>query len=276
MKKKMILQTGLLWVVGAVLFALRLIQLRTGFDPDTGLALPSLAGRILWIGLLVCIAVEAFLCVRRPKDEKEGKHSFACCFLPPEGPALYALAAGSILLAAGGGLLLVSALPPQGTAAVTAAAAGLLGIASGAGLLLLVKELRGGGTPTVFPLLPAMFFSVLFLLAVYFPEESSPVLERYYLPVLASGMAAYFLYQLAGFLRREGSLRWFGFTCGLTAVTCIAAAADGVSVPGRLLVFLGYALTATAFCLSQREEPLPEPEEPEEDEEAEEDEEQSA
>ena len=258
MKKKTIVQTGLLWLAGAVLLALRLVQLRTGFDPDTGLALPSPAGRALWIGLLACFAVEAVLCVRRPK---EGKRSFVCCFHPPEGFALYALAAGSILLIAGGALLLASALPPQGTAAVTAAAAGLLGAASGAGLLLLVKELRGGGTPTVFPLLPAMFFSVLFLLSVYFPEESSPVLDRYYLPVLAAGMAAYFLYQLAGFFRQEGSLRWFGFTCGLTAVTCVAAAADGVSDPGRLLVFLGYALTATAFRLSQRAKPLPEPEE---------------
>ena len=68
MKKKTIVQTGLLWLAGAVLLALRLVQLRTGFDPDTGLALPSPAGRALWIGLLVCLAVEAVLCVRRPKE----------------------------------------------------------------------------------------------------------------------------------------------------------------------------------------------------------------
>ena len=33
-----------LWGAGAVLFCLRLVQNRTGFDPETGLALPSAAG----------------------------------------------------------------------------------------------------------------------------------------------------------------------------------------------------------------------------------------
>ena len=262
MKKENLILAGRLWLEGVVLFALRLVHLRTGFDADTGMALPSLAGRAVWIGLLVCLAAEAALCVRRPGNSKR---SYACCFRILEGPALGVLTAGCFLLIAGGILLLLPVLPPQGAAEVTAAAAGALGIAGGAGLLLLAKELRSGDAPTVFPLLAAMFFSVLFLLAVYFPEESNPVLERYYLPVLGAAMAAYFLYQLSGLIRGEGNLRWFGLIADFAAVTCVAAAADCLDNPGHLMVYLGFAAVITAFLLLLRKEPLPEPEEAEED-----------
>lgn len=262
MKKENLIQVGRLWLEGVVLFILRLVHLRTGFDPETGLALPSLAGNVLWIGLLVCLGVEAVLCFRRPGDSKR---SYACCFHTLEGPALGALIMGSFLLIAGGALLLIPALPPRGTAEVTAAAAGALGIAGGAGLLLLARELRGSDAPTVFPLLAAMFFSVLFLLAVYFPEESNPVLGRYYLPVLGAAMAAYFLYQLSGLIRGEGCLRWFGLVGNFSVVACSASAADCLSRPGRLLVYLGFAVIATAFLLLLRKDPLPEPEKPDEE-----------
>ena len=36
-----------LWVQGLLLFALRLAQLRTGFDSETGLAVASLPGTLL-------------------------------------------------------------------------------------------------------------------------------------------------------------------------------------------------------------------------------------
>lgn len=254
MKKNNLFQALRPWCEGAVLFILRLLQLRSGFDPDTGLALPSLAGRVLWIGLLIALALDAILCLSRPKGSK---HSYGCCFNAPGGPAMGALAGGSFLLMAGGALLLLRALPPSGTAEVTAAAAGLFGAASGAGMLLLARSLRGGA-PASMALPPAMLFSVLFVLSVYFPAEADPVLARYYLPVLGASMAAYFLYQLSGFFRGEGNLRWFSLVSGFAAVTCIAAAADCLQDPGRLLIYLSFAAVATAFRLLLREESLPE------------------
>ncbi len=269
MKNSKLIRAGRLWLEGVVLLVLRLVQLRSGFDPGTGLALPSMAGRVLWGLLLVCLLAELVLCLRQPKG---GKRSFACCFqgladaktpgLLLENAWVPGLIAGGFLLAGGGALLLAGALPPQDTLEITAAAAGLLGVAGGVGVLLLAKKLRNGDELSVYPLLPSMFFSVLFLLSVYFPEESNPVLDSFYLPVLAAGLAAFFLYQLSGFFQREGSLRWFGFMAGMTVITSIAAAADGVSSPGRLLVHLSFAVTATIFLLLQRAEPLPEPEEP--------------
>lgn len=257
MKKETLLGAGRLWAEGAVLFALRLVQLRDGFDPDTGLALPeALVGRAVWFGMLVCLAVEALLCLRWPGG---GKWSYGRCFRAPEGPALTGLAAGSLLLLSGGALLLIRALPPQGGAAAAAAVlAGVLGVAAGGGGLLLARGLRRGELPTAFPLLPGMFFSVAFVLSVFFPAESDPVLDRFYVPVLGAAMGAYFFYQLAGFTQGEGSLRWLRFTGGAAVFACLTAAADCLREPGRLLVYLGYAAAATAFLLLLRREPEPE------------------
>ena len=275
MKNNQTLRVGRLWLEGIVLLILRVVQLNTGFDPYTGLALPSTAGRVLWILLLVCIAAEAVLCFRQPKG---GKRSFACCFqgledakvpgLRLEGAWVPGLIAGGFLLAGGGALLLVDALLPQSTLEMIAAAAGLLGIAGGAGFLLLVKKLRSGDGLSVYPLLPAMFFSVLFLLSVYFPEEGNPVLARFYLPLLAAAMAALFLYQLSMFFQAGGSLRGFSFIAGLTVITCFAAMADFAADPVRvkLLIDVGFAVIASIFLLIQRAEPLPEPENPAEEE----------
>lgn len=241
------------WCEGAILFILRLLQLRTGFDPDTGLALPSSAGRCLWIGLLLAFGLDAVLCLFRPGGSRR---SYVRCFDAPGLSATGALAAGGLLLA-GGALLLFQALPPAGTAAVTAAAAGFFGAAGGAGLLVLAKSLHSG-RPAALALPPVMFFSVLFVLTVYFPTEADPVLGRYYLPVLGAAMAAYFLYQLSGFLRSEGNLRWFGLVSGFAVATCLAAAADCLRSPGQLMVYLGFAAVATAFRLLLRTDPLPE------------------
>lgn len=254
MKTSKVFRSVLLWMEGALLFILRLLQLRAGFDPDTGLALPSLAGRGLWIILLLTFAVDLILCLFHPKGNKR---SYACCFTPAGAPTLTFLITGSLLLLAGGLLLFLQTLPATGTAAVTATAAGLFGIAGGFGLLILIISLRGK-MPASMALPPAMFFSVLFVLSVYFPVEADPVLARYGLPLLGAAMAAYFLYQLSGFFRGEGNLRWFSLVSGLAAVTCIASAADCLQTPGRLLVYLGFAVTATAFRLLLRGEPLPE------------------
>lgn len=264
MEKNKLLRAAEPWLEGIILLILRLLQLRTGFDPDTGLALPSLAGRGLWIVLLLVFAADALRCFSRPRG---GDHAYARCFDRPGAPTLVSLITGSLLLLAGGLLLFLLTLPATGTAAITATAAGLFGIAGGFGLLILVISLRTGA-PTAMALPPAMFFSVLFVLSVYFPVEADPVLARYGLPVLGAAMAAYFLYQLSGFFRSEGNLRWFDLVSGFAAVTCIASAADCLRNPGRLLVYLGFAVTATAFRLLLRREPLPEAPEPASDEEA--------
>ncbi len=236
-----------LWVQGLLLFALRLAQLRTGFDSETGLAVASLPGTLLAALLAVCAAVELVLCLRLPGE----KAAFDVQFARPER-AVPCLVAGSFLLAAGGALLLVSALPARGVAAM---AAGILAVAAAGGFLLLVRQLRAGGTAGVLPLLPAMFFAVFFVLTVYLPAGADPVLARYYLPVLAASAAAYALSQLAGFLRRESSARSFVWTADCAVILCLAAMADSLSSPGLLLLYAGCALLLSVFLLLRREGP---------------------
>lgn len=236
-----------LWVQGLLLFALRLAQLRTGFDSETGLAVASLPGTLLAALLAVCAAAELVLCLRLPGE----KAAFDVQFARPER-AVPCLVTGSFLLAAGGALLLVSALPARGVAAM---AAGILAVAAAGGFLLLVRQLRAGGTAGVLPLLPAMFFAVFFVLTVYLPAGADPVLARYYLPVLAASVTAYALSQLAGFLRRESSARSFVWTADCAVILCLAAMADSLSSPGLLLLYAGCALLLSVFLLLRREGP---------------------
>ena len=238
-----------LWVQGLALFALRFVQLRTGFDPDTGLARASAPGLALVILLLLCAASEFYLCTR----VTNGKHSYRSFLDTPQGGHLPFLAAGSLLLGAGAVLL-----PGWGALKIAAA---VTGVAAAGGILLFVRSLRSGEETKPFQLLPAMFFSAVFVLVIYLPEDHDPVLERYYLPVLAAGLIACAFYQLTGLTCREGKSRWFVLFGNMAVVTSIAAAADCVGDLGRLLIYLGSAVLLTAFLLTRREALLPEPEE---------------
>lgn len=242
-----------LWIEGLLLLSLRWAQLRSGFDPETGLSLPSVPGMVLIAAILFLAAAEAVLCLRLPK----GKRTYGCCIAPIGQKPLPFLAAGSLLLGVGGVLL-----PGWSTLSIAAAAAG---IAAALGILLFTQQTRSGADTRVIPLLPSMLFSVLFLLSLYLPEGSNPVLARYYLPVLAAALIASAFYQLAGLTCREGKLGGFVFFGDLAVPLSLAALAEGTGNWGQSLVFAGCALILTVFLALRRAEPLPEPE-PEEPE----------
>ena len=243
-------RVGRLWAAGLVLFALRLAQNFTGFDPDTGLSRPSLAGVLLAV-LLAAAAVYELLRSRRLDRTRA---PFTRRFAPPEREVPL-LAAGCFLLIAGGGL--TAAAGGSGAAGLAAVAAGALAVVSGGALLYLVRTMRTGGQPTVAPLLPAMFFGVFWVLAVYLPAAADPVLARYYLPVLACALAAYAFSLLAGFLRGESSPRGFTPTADLAVLASLAALAD--SGAAQRLLLGGCVLVLSGFLLLQRETPEQEP-----------------
>lgn len=237
-----------LWVEGFLLLSLRWAQLKTGFDLQTGLSRTSVPGTALAILILLLIAAEAALSFRLPK----GKRSYLNCMEPIKENAVPLLAAGSFLLGLGGLLSL-----EWGPLGILSAACG---IAAAIGLILFVRQVRKNGKARMLGLLPSMVFSVVFLLTVYVPEESNPVLAKYYLPVLAAALPACTLYQLAGFTCREGKLRWFAFFGDLSVPLCLAAMADCTGNWGRMLVYFGFALVLTLFLMACRSDPLPEPE----------------
>lgn len=241
--KRVFLRAGRLWCAGLVLLGLRLAEFRTGFDPVTGLSLPGLPGRLAVAAVVVMALGELAASLRLPGE----KAAYGALFAPPERETP-ALVAGGMLLAAGGALLAAQALPAQNFAAL---AAGVLAAASGLCLVLLTKRLRQGAEVTVAPLLPSMFFGVFFVLTVYLPAENDPVLERYYMRVLAAALAACSFALLAGFLRRESRPRTFVFTADLAVPACMAAMASGGA--GERLLFGGCAAVLSVFLLLRRD-----------------------
>lgn len=253
MKNSLYFKDLRLWVEGLLLLALRWAQLKSGFDPETGLSLRSIPGLVLAAALILLIVAEAALCFRM----RRGKYSYDGAFRPMEKHNLPMLAAG-VLLLAGGSLLLGAAGLAGGGMSALAVAAAAMGVLAAGGILLFARQVRSG-EGRVFPLLPAMVFSVLFLLLVYLPEESNPVLARYYLPVLAAAALACAFYQLAGFACREASLRWFLFFGDLAVPFSLAALADGSGNWGETLARGGCAMVLTVFLVLRRAEPQPEP-----------------
>lgn len=241
-----------LWIQGILLFCLRWAQLKNGFDPVTGLARSSLPGTILVAAIVFLAAVEIVLAFKSPK----GKYIYENSFASLGQKHLPFIAAGSLLLCAGGVLLPGWNLLECLTAAAGAAAA--------VGVIVFVRQVRGGGTPRSYPLLPAMAFSVLFVLEVYLPHDSSPVLESYYLQVLTAAMIACAFYQLAGFPCGQASMRWFRIFGNLAVPLSIACLAGSIGTWGEFLIYLGCALMITVFLSLRLADASPEAEDTEE------------
>ncbi len=237
MKRSFWRQSGRLWIEGLLLFLLRLWQNRSGFDPETGLAVPGAAGTLLVIGLALTVVVELALAVLMPVERR----AYAGQFGPAER-GLLPVVFGGVLMMFGGAVLTMQSLLAR---SLVAAAAGALGAAAGAGLLFLLRQARAGEELSAMPVLPAMFFGVFYVLAVYIPTESDPVLARAFLPVLAAAMAAYSFSRLGGFLRKEGSLGGYILTADLTVPLCMAAAADGGFA--QRLLYLGCAVVLSTY-----------------------------
>jgi len=151
-----------------------------------------------------------------------------------------------MLLAAGGAILLVQAIAPP--TAVVELATGAMALVSAAGLFLLIRQLRAGDEPSLTAALPLMFFGVFLVLAIYLPFASDPILERYWLPVLAAAAQAFSLAQLTGFFRRESKPRQFLFAGNTAVFLCLATLADPLPLAVRLLL-AGSAVTLATFTL---------------------------
>lgn len=238
-----------LWAEGVVLFVLRWLQLRSGFDSATGLSKQSVPGLLLAGAIILIAAVEIVFALKLPR----GKFSYGNTFAPLEQKLLPLLVAGSFLMGVGGILI-----PGWETLKIAAAAAG---VAAAAGFLLFAKLLRGSAEVKSYALLPSMIFAVLFVLVIYLPQDSNPVLARYYLQVLTSSMIACAFYQLAGFPCQEASARWFSIFGGVAVPLCVASAADCIGVWGPFLIYWGAAMVLTTFLALRRQSPVPEPKE---------------
>ena len=274
MKKHLILP-ALSVLGGAVAFILRLLQNRTGFEPDTGL---PISGNIPGLALVALLAVlAAALCVlvwKLPKETDPGP-AFPQNFtttdtrlltLPVMGVLLIALS-GLLDLAGGFGISLGG--PGLEDAYVLSAAMetyipgpafsqkalllmGLLSLVSAVGLFLAVlscrpREDRSTANGTALLVVPAAL--VIRLVLTYRVDSVNPALEAYYVELLALVFLTLGFYRLSAFAFGSGRTRRFALYAGAAVVLCLAALTDGATGISSTLLYLGGALTLLGFLL---------------------------
>ena len=273
MKKHLILP-ALSVLGGAVAFLLRLLQNRTGFEPDTGLPIP---GNVPGLALVVLLAVlAAALCVlvwKLPKEADPGPafpQDFATTdtrllTLPVMGVLLIAL---SGLLDRAGGFGITLGGPSLEDAYVLSAAMetyipgpafsqkalllmGLLSLASAGGLFLSVLSCRPregrAANGTLLLIAPAAL--VVRLVLVYRVDSVDPALEAYYVELLALVFLTLGFYRLSSFAFGAGRTRRFALYTGAAVVLSLAALTDGAAGISSTLLYLGGALTLLGFLL---------------------------
>ena len=231
--------------MGGVLFLLHLAENLLGFDHETGLAVPTVLRYALIGATVLFVLLTILLCRSFPADRPLFSEHFA---VPEKAKA--ALVLGSFLFMGGGALLgAVTVLTHGGVAPLVTAA---LAVVSGLCLLVLTKRMRAGEADSVTPLLPVMFFSAFWVLSLYLPAGSDPILARYWLPILAAAAVAYAFSLLAGFFRQETKARTFNMVGRAAMMLCFAAAAD-LDFTSALL-FLGCAVILGALLSLQKAE----------------------
>ncbi len=228
---------------GCLLFLLRLMENLTGFDRATGLTTPTVLRYILVAAVLLALLLTPILC----RGMSIGRPLFPDHFSAPEKKKT-ALVFGSFLFL--GGAVALGAHAVMNHAGIAPLVTAVLAFASGAGLLVLTRQMGIGETESVTPLLPVLFFAAFWVLTLYIPAGSDPILARYWLPILAAAAAAYAFSLLAGFFRGETKVRTFNVVGRAAVMLCLAAAAELTLT--FLPLFLGSALILSVFLSLQK------------------------
>lgn len=254
---------------GFIAFLLRLAQNRTGFDILSGLPLGGNVWGTLLPILLAAMTLAALLLAQHlPKEEKAPL--FTAVFRSPNTGAITLLVAGMGLLLLSGALeLLRCLLYSSGTAFSSllmgnpllapkaSILLGALGLASAACLFPVIRtcrrrpRLRAPALQSTL-LLPMPVYLVVRLVFLYRVESMSPVLEAYYVQLLALALLTMAFYSLAGFAHSAGRTTVFLSWTVPAIAAAMAALADAPGLPAACL-FAGGALTLLGFLLLRME-----------------------
>ena len=248
MKKQWMLP-ALALVSGAAAFALRLWQNATGFEEETGLAVPGVfAGTALPLLLVLTGAAALILGRRLPKRVKSP--AFAALFSIGETTDLLLPVMGAFLMAISGAADAATGLGVLPGACFAPAAhllLGLLTVVSAGGFLLAASACRH--RQEIFQgalVLPAAVMLVVRLVLVYRAFSTDPTLEGYYVELLALVFLAMAFFHLAGFAFDDARPRRFAASTVMAAVFSMAALADRGSIPA-LALYAGGSLTLLGF-----------------------------
>lgn len=263
---------------GAAALALRLIQERIGFSPDTGLPIPgNLSARLMTV-LLIFLGTALFLLARRLPSRHPDPRPFQDVFSVQA--AVTPLVCGIVLLALSGAAEVRSVFSGSLNSALggqlpwaAVLIAGVLTTLSALCLLPAVLSASAGRRspsrrampPTLLLLAPTAL--VFRLVLDYRTRSANPALGAYALELLALGFAALAFFNLASFAFGDGSARVFSFLAGGTVVLCAAVLADGLNFAqntmfgGCALFFLGFLCSLQpdarrAHGSAGKEEPL--------------------
>lgn len=251
---------------GAVALALRLWQTLTGFEVNTGLAVSGHpAGVVLPLVLVALALVLVLLCRKLPggTDRRE----FAQVFATESAAQLTVIVMGVFMMAAGGALQMLFALMGGGLQGVLQDGGmmlsvvwmgavspkevmilGALAVVSAVCLFPAVAACRRGELSSGSMLLVPVVCLVVRLVMLYRINSIDPVLQGYFVELLAVVFAALAFYQLAGFAFGQGNARWYGICSGLAVVLCLTVLGDMPDVSGTLF-YGGCALSALGFWL---------------------------
>ena len=267
MKKQL---SCLLLVSSAAACGLRLMQMRFGFEAETGL---PVRGSVWGLGLAAALAVLAlvWLLAVRPFPAKDTPTVAQAFPMTGRKAVLALLAAGLLLVAVSGMVWVVTALRPaplvmaaDGTLSPAALPGGItpstmlfLGavtLVMGLSLLPAVAASLAGREPS--PgcsgtlLLVAPVCLVVRLVLVYRIHSVEPAVSRYAVELLAMVCLTMAFYRLSAFGCGVGGSRRFLRYAGWAVMLSLATLADGHGLADTLF-YLGTALTLLGLILSR-------------------------
>lgn len=252
MKQKSLIP-GLAAAGGIAAFALRLAQNKTGFEEDTGLAIPGhFAGRALPV-LFLLLAAALFLLTRKlPKTVESA--SFPAAFPVGEATELMLPVMGVFLMAISGGLEAAMGLGLFPGALFDPRRHLLLGafaIVSAAGLffgIVACRRCQEDFKPAA--LLPVSVMLVVRLVLTYRTSSTDPALAAYYVELLAIVFLTLAFFHLAGFAFGDAHPRRFTFSAAMAVVFALAAAAElGKLALPALALYVGGGLVVLGFLM---------------------------
>lgn len=259
--RKNILPSVLALLGGAVGFGLRKWQLRTGFEPDTGLAVPGAPAGMVLIVCSALVALALLLLCRKGEKRLSWEQAFA------EGLqntvfVTAALLSAILLLASAGAEVVANSVKAVNTYAGETQIARLASAALPPLRILLCL----GALPCVFlwaralfrgegvnenpaPLEPCLLYCV-WLISDYQLRSSDPVVMDYLYEVLAIVFSLLGLYFIAGYAFSNGKPRRTLFCCLMGTYFSLVTLADAHSLADMLRYGFGVLfLTAHALLI---------------------------
>ena len=261
--------TAVMLAGGVVALALRLWQQMSGFEADTGLAVPGHPAGTALAAVLGVVALALLMLRRKLPGEKDGR-AFEQVFATESAARLTLVVMGVFLMAGAGALQVLfavmgggleSVIQGDGMVAVVWMGSvsprellilGVMAVVSAVSLFPAVAACRHGklntGSFNGNCLLIPVICMVVRLVMLYRIDSVNPVLQAYYVELLAVVLAAMAFYQLAGFAFGQGAPRWYGLCSGLAVVLCMTTLGDAHDVSGTLF-YAGCALSVLGFWL---------------------------